>query len=88
MIAQWSGHAWVTIDGLICDLSLFQAVASEISSHEIKMIIENMFPNSPTYLIGQETKLREIEVIYSPEEILDDKHVTMLIQNAERLGLL
>ena len=87
VITQWDGHAWVTIDDWICDLSLFQTVFSEKTPHEIKKIVGHMFQDSPAYLIAQKSRLKDNAVIYSEKEVLDDKHMNMLITNSSRLGL-
>jgi len=72
---------------LICDVTLFRTIYSELTPDLIKKIFDKKFGKPKPYLIGQTHKLNEINVIYSEKELLDDKHITLFIQNAARLGL-
>jgi hypothetical protein len=87
IVSQWDGHAWVSIDNLICDMTLFLTIYSGQSPEPIVKRFTNKFGEPKPYLIGQQHKLNKIDVIYSKKETLDDSHITLFIQNAGRLGL-
>ena len=88
VIGQWDGHAWVEVDDLIIDLSLFRTVFSKAASPRIQSIFEARFDRGTAYLIGQKHKLIEMGVEYTPFERLSDDNATIFIQNAVRLGLI
>jgi hypothetical protein len=87
IVSQWDGHAWVTIDDLICDVTLFQTIYSGQSPEPIVKLFSDKFGEPKPYIIGQEHKLKEMNIVYSKKETLDDNHITLFIQNAVRLGL-
>ncbi|QFT12987.1 hypothetical protein [Vibrio sp. THAF190c] len=88
VISEWDGHAWVEVDDLIIDLSLFRTVFSKAASPRIQSLFEARFERSSAYLVGQKHKLIEMGVVYTPLELLSDDDATIFIQNAGRMGLI
>lgn len=88
LIAQWDGHAWVEVDDLIFDLSIFRTVFSTAASPHIQTLFEERFDRGTAYLIGQNHKLIEMGVEYTSLELLSDDDATIFIQNADRIGLI
>ena len=88
VIADWDGHAWVEVDDLIIDLSLFRTVFSKAASPRIQGLFEARFERNTAYLVGQKHKLIEMGVEYTPLELLSDDDATIFIQNADRMGLI
>ena len=88
IIRKWDGHAWVEVDDLIIDLSIFRTVFSEAASTRIQSLFEERFERGTAYLIGQKHKLIEMGMEYTPLELLSDDDATTFIQNASRMGLI
>jgi hypothetical protein len=88
VIEQWDGHAWVELDDLIFDLSVFRTVFSTASTSRIQSLFEARFDRGSAYLVGQKNKLIEMGVVYTPLELLSDDDATIFIQNADRMGLI
>ncbi|WGW00328.1 hypothetical protein QF117_09265 [Vibrio sp. YMD68] len=88
VIGKWDGHAWVEVDDLIIDLSLFRTVFSKAASLRIQSLFEARFERGTAYLVGQKHKLIEMGVVYTPLELLSDDDATIFIQNAGRMGLI
>lgn len=88
VIGKWDGHAWVEVDDLIIDLSLFRTVFSKVASPRIQSLFEARFERGTAYLVGQKHKLIEMGVEYTPLELLSDDDATIFIQNAGRMGLI
>ncbi|HAS6641450.1 transglutaminase-like domain-containing protein [Vibrio parahaemolyticus] len=88
VIGKWDGHAWVEVDDLIIDLSLFRTVFSKAASPRIHSLFEARFERGTAYLVGQKHKLLEMGVVYTPLELLSDDDATIFIQNAGRMGLI
>ncbi|MEZ8197062.1 hypothetical protein [Vibrio cortegadensis] len=88
VIGEWDGHAWVEVDDLIIDLSLFRTVFSKTASPRIQSLFETRFERGTAYLVGQKHKLIEMGVVYTPLELLSDDDATIFIQNAGRMGLI
>lgn len=88
IISQWDGHAWVEISDFVCDLSIFQTIYSAQTPKKIKGIFEDLFSPDKKYIIGQKSKLEGIDMFYTPEEVLEDKHINLLINSAHKIGLI
>ncbi|HIF9066903.1 TPA: hypothetical protein ACX6Q5_002497 [Photobacterium damselae] len=88
VVGEWDGHAWVEVDDLIIDLSLFRTVFSQIASPRIQSLFEARFDRGTTYLVGQKQKLIKMGVEYAPLELLSDDDATIFIQNAGWMGLI
>ncbi|HEH9441916.1 TPA: hypothetical protein SIA39_003987 [Aeromonas sobria] len=86
LIGLWDGHAWVEVDDLIFDLSIFRTVFSTAVSPRIQNLFESRFIRGTAYLIGQKHKLEEIGIDYTSLEILSDDDATKFIQSADRMG--
>ncbi|EGR2438201.1 hypothetical protein DYC75_13635 [Vibrio cholerae] len=88
LIEQWDGHAWVELDDLIFDLSIFRTVFSRASPRRIQSLFEARFDRGVAYLVGQKSKLIDKGIEYTALEILSDDDATIFIQNADRMRLI
>jgi hypothetical protein len=86
-MSSWDGHSWVNVSGIIFDFSVFRTVYSEITPNDIQQLFNETF-GQISYLIGQNNKLDEMQVIYTQAEELTDTHVTTLIQSADHIRLI
>lgn len=86
-MSSWDGHSWVNVSDIIFDFSVFRTVYSEITPNDIQQVFNETF-GQISYLIGQNNKLEEMQVIYTQLEELTDADVTALIQSADHIGLI
>lgn len=79
----WSGHCWVEVDGLICDLSFFRTLYSDEFNKPFKHKLIEKFGEGKGCLIGPAADMPYL--IYEPIEYLHDDLATGIIKGFEEL---
>lgn len=82
---EWSGHAWVEFDGLICDLSVFRTVYSDKFTKPCKADFIRFFGEGRGCLIASPSIMQTFGLTYQPVEYLSDEMATGIIRGMERL---
>ncbi|MEQ3442626.1 hypothetical protein ABMY47_13795 [Pseudoalteromonas sp. BZP1] len=88
VIGQWNGHAWVEVEDIIFDLSIFRTVFAPSTSDHIQRTFEDRFNRDTAYLVGQKSKLIEMGIEYRPLEQLFEDDATIFIQSSEKMKLI
>lgn len=87
-LGQWDGHAWVEVEGVICDPSIFWTIYSSETAPDLQKLIEKTFKGKHDYLIGSRTKLEKIGVFYKEYEELSNANATLLINSGLQAGFI
>jgi hypothetical protein len=82
---QWDGHAWVEIDNLIIDLSLFKSIKHLNSDNIFHKHIYKYFNGIPNFLIISKEKLEQYKISYIAHNELSDNDATILINSIDYL---
>lgn len=70
----YDGHFWLSIPGLVGDISLFRNAYSEQSGHWFRELIEGEFGHGRGIFIGPVTQ----GMSYTPKYVLDDNEILAL----------
>lgn len=84
----WNGHAWVEVEDLIFDPSIFFTIYSPSTPKHLQNKFEKTFNGKHDYLIGNRAKLEESGIIYKIYEDLSDDDATVLIRSGFSAGFL
>ena len=82
----WSGHAWVSYEDVIIDPSIFQTIYSSNKALKTKQYFDEILGGYKPYLLGQVKALSKRNINYIGMEILSEKHVSVLVSSAYKLG--
>ncbi|MBV6819930.1 hypothetical protein KWG64_18460 [Rahnella sp. PD12R] len=85
---KWDGHAWVEVEGIIIDPSVFWTINSPEVSPDFRKLFEKTFKGTPDYLIGSRVNLEKIGVFYKQHEELSDADATLLIKSGLQAGFI
>lgn len=80
---QWGGHAWVEIEGLICDLSFFRTLYSDAFNKPYKNKLIEIFGEGQGALIASAADMPVLT--YERVEYLSDDLATGIIKGFETL---
>lgn len=82
---QWDGHAWIEIDNLIVDLSLFKTIKNLSPTNIFHEYILNYFHRIPSALIISKQELELSKISYIAQGELSDNDATILINSIDYL---
>ncbi len=83
---EWSGHAWIDINGMIIDLSIFRTLYSELFTKEhIKGKLVRNFGTGRGCLIIPPASINDTGLTYEPVDVLTDDQATAIIAGYIRL---
>lgn len=82
---EWAGHAWVEIENLICDLSLFRTIYSDKFTKPCKQELIDYFGEGVGCLIASREQLSSCGLTYNSVEYLSDDLATGIIQGFDSL---
>ena len=83
----WFGHAWVSIEDIIIDMSVFQTIYTSEKKGIIE-IFDDLFGGYNKYLLGQADKLNNLGVFYTELESLNTSDVNALFSSGIKLGII
>jgi hypothetical protein len=75
----WGGHAWVEIEGLVCDGSIFRTLFSDEFTKPCKKELVSKFGNFQDYLIASKSDMFKLGLSYNAIEYIDDNFVGGII---------
>lgn len=84
-LQYWSGHAWVEIGDLICDLSIFRTLYSAAFTKNCKSELINNFGEGRGCLIATKDQMLEMGLTYHAIDYLEDKMATQIIKGFSKL---
>lgn len=82
---EWSGHAWVEIEDLICDLSIFRTIYSDKFTKPCKQALIKYFGEGRGCLVASQQQLSSCGLTYNAVEYLADDLATGIIQGFDSL---
>jgi hypothetical protein len=77
---DWTGHAWVEFDDLICDLSFFRTLYSSDFNHSCKEELISQFGLGKGFLGASKNKMKEFNLFYNAIDTLSDRVATSIIR--------
>ncbi len=84
-LQYWMGHAWVEIDGLIVDLSIFRTIYSPEFTKQSKSELIKTFGEGRGCLIGTQAEMTELGLFYNGIDHLEDEMATQIINGFSKL---
>ncbi|PQJ10789.1 hypothetical protein CJD36_012530 [Flavipsychrobacter stenotrophus] len=86
ILQLWAGHAWVEVDGLICDLSLPRTLyANEFTKSCKKELVQRLGEGRGCVVASQSVMHVAFGLSYSPIDYLQDSIATAIIKGSEQL---
>jgi len=82
---EWTGHAWVEIDDLICDLSIFRTIYSDKFTKPCKRELIDYFGEGRGCLVASRQQLISCGLTYNAIEYLSDDLATGIIKGFDSL---
>lgn len=82
---DWSGHAWVELDNLICDLSFFRTLYSDKFTKPFKKELIEFFGEGKGCLITTSQQMNLWGLSYEAIDYLSDESATGIIKGYESL---
>lgn len=82
---EWAGHAWVEIDGLICDLSFFRTLYSSNFTKPCKDDLINFFGEGKGSLAATSQQLSGFGLEYVTKDYLSDDIASGIINGFRTL---
>lgn len=82
-LQYWTGHAWVEVEGMICDLSFFRTLYSDTFAKPYKRDLIELFGKGRGCLIAPVAGVPFLN--YEPLEYLHDDIATGIIKGFETL---
>ena len=82
---EWAGHAWVEIEELICDLSIFRTIYSDKFTKSCKQELIDYFGEGRGCLLASQQQLNLCGLTYNAVEYLSDDLATGIIQGIDLL---
>ena len=73
VLTEWSGHSWVEIDNLICDLSIFRTLYSDQFTKPCKAELIANFGEGRGCLIFEKDKIQPGQLSYIAIDYLPDE---------------
>jgi hypothetical protein len=84
-LQEWGGHAWVEVENLILDLSIFRTIYSEQFTKPFKSELMSQFGQGRGCIIGTSVQMKEFGLIYQSMDALKDGIATEIIKGFEKL---
>lgn len=84
-LQEWAGHAWVEIEGNVCDLSFFRTLYSEQFTKPFKQELISYFGEGRGSLFASPQQLNAMGLTYKAIEYLSDDLATGIIKGFEPL---
>lgn len=81
----WAGHAWVQLNGAICDLSIFRTLYSDKFTKICKPKMVSQFGESRGCLVAPHAQMQAFGLHYSPVDVLSDDLATGIIKGIPHL---
>lgn len=79
---DWDGHAWVTLGGLIADVSLIRTGRSRNAPSRLRALVSTRFsPNQGLYIATAEAA-REDGLGYEPQHLFSDDEIDACCRGA------
>lgn len=82
---DWSGHSWVEVEGLICDLSIFRTIYSNNFIKPFKQEILHSFGEGRGCLIAANGAMKDLGLSYIKVDYLSDEMATGIIKGFDPL---
>lgn len=86
-LQTWAGHAWVTVEGKIFDLSIFRTVYSDEFIKPCKGQFVDAFGLGRGCLIASPEEMKKLGLMYEEIERLNNDVVTSIVQGIEKLPI-
>jgi hypothetical protein len=84
-LQYWRGHAWVEIEDMICDLSIFRTLYSSEFTKQCKDELIKTFGEGRGCLIATRYEMLEMGFNYQAIDHLEDKMATGIIKGFSKL---
>lgn len=86
-LSDWSGHAWVEIENMICDLSIFRTIYSDEFTNHCKDKLLTLFGKGRGCIIATHAILKnDFNLEYNAIDYLDDTAATAILKGAAMLN--
>lgn len=85
---NWNGHAWVEVDELILDASIFMTIKSKSTPHTLQQKFDKIFKGKPDYLIGSRSLLEQSGLFYKSHEEFSNFDATVLLNSGYKAGFI
>lgn len=80
VLTEWSGHSWVEIDNLICDLSIFRTLYSPQFTKPSKAELITNFGEGRGCLIFEKDKIQPGQLSYIAIDYLPDEMAVAILK--------